>query len=97
MVDTNGPEQCTKDADLLVKQVQKFSETRRGKNGSTSVRCDGLQIRSNCSVNMETQTFKIYQKVETNVIVETKMTETPCTWHVRVFLFFLNYYYIYTL
>ena len=35
---------------------------------------------------METQTFKIDQNVEINVIVETKMTENPCTWHVRVFV-----------
>ena len=41
---------------------------------------------------METQTFKIDQNEETNVIVETEMTETPFTWRVDVFK--KIYYYI---
>ena len=45
-------------------------------------------------MDMETETFKIDQNVETNVIVETKMTNTPCTRRVRgvcvvFFVFFL--------
>jgi hypothetical protein len=44
---------------------------------------------------METQTFKIEQNVEPNVIVETKMTGTPCTWRVRVFFKIIIIYIVY--
>jgi hypothetical protein len=41
---------------------------------------------------METQTFKIEQNVEPNVIVETKMTGT---WRVRVFFKIIIIYIVY--
>ena len=56
MVDTNGPGQCTKDADLLVKKkCRNLVKREEKKNGTASVRCDGLQIRSKCTVDMTTQ------------------------------------------